>query len=253
MAKRINPYNKTLAASIPCALMEYKRLSDGAKLLYARLVMYAGQNGLCYPAIETLAKDLAKSPRTIINLLTELKIKGFIEWESPPKRKRIAGKTNKYFFLDHPVIVAAIAQGKTAPHVKNLLPAYEESFTSPCEKSCISPYEESFTQRDNINTRDNIRDSGEEIFTWPDESQAKEDKPCGVALKPETPKTFSLTKGEIKDLTALIRKKGQTVTRITRHYRIKSLAELTLNQFEEIKGLSDYSNYDWDYMFSTGG
>ena len=35
----------------------------GAKLTYARLTRYAGQDGKCYPAVETLATEIALSAR----------------------------------------------------------------------------------------------------------------------------------------------------------------------------------------------
>lgn len=101
--------------------MEFGGLSDGAKLLYARLCMYGGENGKCYPSQETLAKNLAKSPRQIIRLLKELETKGFIGWESPAEKKRVVGKTNHYFFLNHPVIVKAMKRREASnpgnPHV----------------------------------------------------------------------------------------------------------------------------------------
>jgi hypothetical protein len=271
---RINPYNKTLSAPIPLALMEYKMLSDGAKLLYARLLMYAGQNGLCYPAIETLAKDLAKCPRTIINLLTELKDKGFMEWESPPKRNRIVGKTNKYFFLDHPVIVTALAQGKTGSHVQNLSPACAKSGVSHVHNH-VSPHVKNLSHKEIINTRDNIRDSSEETFTWPDkdgrpgfrgralgkvegdeqESQVEDDRPGRLDLKPETrPQQEPLAPRNkvdwlIKKLEPIQATGAPPIERIKGKYGITTLYNLTRNQLET--ELSEYS-YLWEDNVAAG-
>jgi DNA-binding transcriptional MocR family regulator len=86
--------------------MSYTGLSLGAKLLWARLAQYAGQDGACYPSQKRLASDLGLSDRQIRRLISELNSKGFLEKEAPPYKEQIQGKTVKYFFLHHPIFRA---------------------------------------------------------------------------------------------------------------------------------------------------
>lgn len=106
MSDRFNPWHQFVGSFIPNCLMSYTGLSLGAKLLWARLAQYAGQDGACYPSQQRLAFDLGLSVRQIRRLISELSTKGFLEKEAPAYKDQIQGKTVKYFFLHHPVFRA---------------------------------------------------------------------------------------------------------------------------------------------------
>lgn len=55
-------------------------LSPAAKLLFARLKLYAGTNGLAYPKHRTLAREMCMSDRQVRTLLNELRALNRINW-----------------------------------------------------------------------------------------------------------------------------------------------------------------------------
>lgn len=98
---RINPYKKFNGIHIPEGITKIpiSKLSHGAKICYGRLARYAGKNGLCFPGIKTLAKEIGVGERATDDYLRELKKIGLIE-----SRRRGLGKSNIYYFLDHDVL-----------------------------------------------------------------------------------------------------------------------------------------------------
>ena len=82
---------------LPDVVLANRRLSGGAKLLWARLARYAGVNGVCFPSCQTLGNDLGCSPRQVQRYVAELVHAGFIS-----ARQRGFNKSNTYTFLWHP-------------------------------------------------------------------------------------------------------------------------------------------------------
>ncbi len=75
-----------------------RALTDGQKRLYERLVRYAGRDGRCFPAQETLARELGKTERQVRRDLERL--------EAYPLVKSVARdgrRGNTYLFLWHPI------------------------------------------------------------------------------------------------------------------------------------------------------
>ena len=65
-------------AVIPVSILENKSLSANAKLLYAEILALSKKSGLCYATNAYLGDILALSPRTIPDLLQELKGNGLV-------------------------------------------------------------------------------------------------------------------------------------------------------------------------------
>jgi hypothetical protein len=82
---------------LPDVVLANRRLSGGAKLLWARLARYAGVNGVCFPSCQTLGLDLGCSPRPVQRYVAELVHAGFIS-----AKQRGFNKSNTYTFLWHP-------------------------------------------------------------------------------------------------------------------------------------------------------
>ena len=82
---------------LPDVVLANRRLSGGAKLLWARLARYAGVNGVCFPSCQTLGFDLGCSPRQVQRYVAELVDAGFIA-----AKQRGFNKSNTYTFLWHP-------------------------------------------------------------------------------------------------------------------------------------------------------
>jgi len=67
-----NPFRTFTGIFIPEGMVRSPLISAGAKLAYGRLLRYAGQNGECYPAVETLAAEIGVGDRQVQRYLAEL-------------------------------------------------------------------------------------------------------------------------------------------------------------------------------------
>ena len=106
--------------------MARSEVSDGVKLTYARLAQFAGGSSSCYPKQATLARELAKSERTIRDHLSELERQGLIR-----RRQRGLSRSNIYELLAHewqPDAVADEVADDTASEIG--LPSPAESCRS---------------------------------------------------------------------------------------------------------------------------
>jgi hypothetical protein len=93
---------------VPDGLLTCRLVSNGAKLLWARLARYAGAKGLCFPLLSTLAADLGFSERQVQRYLAELVSAGFLR-----ARQRGYNKSNLYEFLWHSALVGAAGTEQT--------------------------------------------------------------------------------------------------------------------------------------------
>ena len=100
VGKRFNPYNLFHGCYVPEWLARRREISQGAKLLYGRLIRFAGKNGKCNPRSDILSNELGVSRRQIVEYLKELKEHELIEAE-----RKGRGRSNDYFFLFHLWIV----------------------------------------------------------------------------------------------------------------------------------------------------
>lgn len=104
VGERFRPYKRfRKVAVIPNALLEYRGLSSTAKLAWARLAQHAGKNGACYPSLNKLSRELAKSRSATLSALNELITQGFLEREPPANKDKGQRKTTAYFFLWHAI------------------------------------------------------------------------------------------------------------------------------------------------------
>jgi hypothetical protein len=96
--EEINPYaEKWTTANVPLWLLQHGEVSAGAKLLYGRLMLYAGKSGRAYPNQATLASDLDISTRQVRRYVQELEDHHLIEG-----KKRMFADSNHYIFRRHP-------------------------------------------------------------------------------------------------------------------------------------------------------
>lgn len=97
-ANRIDTYKMFYGILIPIGIVNLpvSQLSQGAKLLYGRLCLYAGKDGKTYPSRELLAFEVGCSTRQVDNYVTELKEFGLID-----VKRNGCGKNNNYYFLHH--------------------------------------------------------------------------------------------------------------------------------------------------------
>lgn len=115
-----NPYRVFVGSFIPNALMRYEGVSSTAKLVWARLAQYAGKDGNCYPAQETLAEEVGISTREAQRVIKALATDGFIEVKQPVGQDRLAHKTVRYKFLWHRIFEEGLV---VSAHVADVVSA----------------------------------------------------------------------------------------------------------------------------------
>jgi hypothetical protein len=101
-----NPFGLFNGSWIPEVLLRAKGISPGAKLIYGRLTRYAGTDGECYPAVPTLAAEVALSVRQTQKYLSELERVGLIR--RIPKISKSGQTSNDYVFLWHTLFEGAV-------------------------------------------------------------------------------------------------------------------------------------------------
>jgi hypothetical protein len=86
-------------APIPLWILCRTEISDAAKLVYARLLLYKGKKMYAFPCINTLAIEVQKTSRTLLRLIKELKECRLITVKSGAN----TGTSNRYFIVkNHP-------------------------------------------------------------------------------------------------------------------------------------------------------
>jgi hypothetical protein len=84
---------------IPACIMESKELTPLEKLLWVRLFYHGWEYNRIYPRQETLAAEVGGSVRGVQKSLESLRVKGFIEWTSPPLTSKKRKQANEYRLL----------------------------------------------------------------------------------------------------------------------------------------------------------
>ena len=95
--KYINPYKLFVGSHIPNWLLKQTKVSPGAKLCYARLAQFAGEDGDCFPAQATLGTEIGVCARQIRRYIRELEEQGLID-----SVQIGLNQSNQYHFLWHP-------------------------------------------------------------------------------------------------------------------------------------------------------
>jgi hypothetical protein len=83
--------------AIPNRILRNSGLSLGARMTYAMLLQYAWQDDFCFPAQESLARDLGVTDRSIRTFLKELRDQQLITW-----KQQGLNRPNIYFLLKLP-------------------------------------------------------------------------------------------------------------------------------------------------------
>lgn len=154
------PFRLFRGAFLPNVILRYPGLSPSAKLLWARLAQYAGENGKCYPSQVTLAEELGITDRHIRKLLTELEDKGFVVGERTPSQ-RLIGANARYRFLWHEVFNDAPEEKPTIPELEFL--SDRNDCSSPDRNDCSGPIKEiSIEENQKKEQTKSVRDLQEE-------------------------------------------------------------------------------------------
>lgn len=92
----INPYKLFNGIFIPDGVYNCIDISLLAKVVYGRLLRYAGKDGVAYPKQATIAEEMGKTTRQIQKVIRELREIGLIRIT---KGNPLNHETNKYEFL----------------------------------------------------------------------------------------------------------------------------------------------------------
>lgn len=82
-------------AAFPYVVLRNTRLSTGARLAYAVLLMYAWQTEACFAGQDKMAQDIGVSARQVRDYLQELQTHGYIRIQ-----RQGLTKPNLYYILD---------------------------------------------------------------------------------------------------------------------------------------------------------
>src|SRR5215472_2249550 len=91
---------------IPEGLARCSRISHGAKLAWGRLARYAGEDGLCYPTVKTLAAEIGAGTRQARRYIAELE-----RFQLIRRRNRFANRSqtsNGFEFLWHKLFESGV-------------------------------------------------------------------------------------------------------------------------------------------------
>ncbi len=88
-----NPFMLFNGAWLPNGVLERTDLSPGSKLSYGRLLQYAGRDGVAFPSVATLGREIGVKERRARELIAELEAVKLIE------RRPVPGRTNRFVFL----------------------------------------------------------------------------------------------------------------------------------------------------------
>ena len=96
-----NPFGMFHGVFIPEGLVRAKGISPGAKLAYGRLIRYAGENGKCYPSVDSLAAEIGVGERQAQKYLGSLERAKLIRRVS--RFSGVSQTSNAFEFLWHTV------------------------------------------------------------------------------------------------------------------------------------------------------
>jgi hypothetical protein len=165
-----NPYKRFPGAQIPEAICRYKGLSPGAKLAYGRLARFAGEDGECWPAVETVGREVGVGKTQARTYLHELRDKHFIAIE--PR----LGTSDVFTFLWHEAFAGEIGQKRKCPPLRKTVgPPHRKAGGVAIRKTEGHP----------------LRKTGDEESQWKENhhqvSQIKENQnPSTAESKPKT-------------------------------------------------------------------
>lgn len=161
-------------------MIEFQRLDISAELIptYCALADYSNKKGYCWPKMETLAKTLKCSVRTIQRHIKELAEKGLIEIV---KRRRIKGKLSSYLYkivhIAHLASTGHKRQVERSPRFPRKSRKSRHSRKERTRQNVNTPYSPPLSREEKRRLDDKKRKEGYEfLFGEPENPKAEEQK-----------------------------------------------------------------------------
>ena len=95
VGKAFNPFTLFDGALVPSEILRSPDLLPSEKLVFARLMQFAGGNGKAWPSVERIAQEVALSVAQARRSISALESKGLI------RRVARSGRSNEFEFLWH--------------------------------------------------------------------------------------------------------------------------------------------------------
>jgi hypothetical protein len=147
-----NPYKLFTGIFIPEGVYKYKGLTAGAKLVYGRLCRYAGEDGKCFPAIQTLAAEMGIGATQTRKYVAELETHAFI------RRDGRNGERLRYVFLGHDAFHGDVGESRKQPPPRKTVP--QRITDGVPQRETVAPPQRKTDAEDSQIKRVNGRESG---------------------------------------------------------------------------------------------
>ena len=133
-----NPFNLFDGALVPSEILRSPDLLPSEKLVFARLMQFAGGKGKAWPSTERIAEEVALSVPQARRCVRSLESKGFI------RRIARSGRSNEFEFLWHAVYeqqprssVSAVPRSRVSDPLRSSVIAPLQSSVSGEGQSCV--------------------------------------------------------------------------------------------------------------------
>lgn len=130
VGEAFNPFSLFDGALIPTEILKNPDLLPSEKLVFARLMQFAGGNGRAWPSVDRIAREIALSVPQTRRCVSALESKGFI------RRVARSGRSNEFEFLWH----ASYEQEPQSPMIavpRSLMSALPQSSMSGAGQSSV--------------------------------------------------------------------------------------------------------------------
>ncbi|EAM2865524.1 helix-turn-helix domain-containing protein [Salmonella enterica subsp. diarizonae] len=214
-----------------CAAHDVK----GAKLvIMARLADYSNDDGVCYPSVETICRQLGLGESTVRTAIAELESAGWLRRES--RRKGNRNTSNLYHLNADRLEALARAEKDKVAALKQQRRANgfhpsdsEPSKSEPSDSGRSSGFHPSDSDKKSVFTRQNLTPDPQVLKPDP---QVKDHEPQEVRAKRQKKSSFDPAGLKPENVSAEIwldwikfrREKRQPLTEITCAYQAKQLA-----------------------------
>lgn len=206
IGEAFNPFNLFDGAVIPAEVLRCPDITSSEKLVFARLLQFAGAKGHAWPSLEVLAAEVSLSVVQARRCVRELETKEFI------RRVARSGRSNEFEFLWHPIyeqehrrarspVISPSQSSLIAPTRSQMIDHPQSPKTGPGRSSMIA-------RRESIQSINREENHSEENQAREAPQAGREEKP---QLQDEPPRRNSLPDPEVEFRNRLKDRHGDLV------------------------------------------
>jgi len=144
VGEAFNPFNLFDGALIPSEVLRYSEITPSEKLVFGRLLQFAGARGHAWPSLDLLGAEVSLSVVQARRCVSALEAKGLIRRVARP------GRSNEFEFLWHPIYEQELSRPRSSvippPQSSTIAPPRSETIDPP-RSPRIGPRRSSMTAR----------------------------------------------------------------------------------------------------------